>query len=169
MLSSPRRPPQSRPTPPQRAKAAAASLDRCPNPSWAQAHTHLSHLRQQPREASPRQAAAGHGGQASGTGPTSMPGTRGGGRSRRGLSASGTSLFSTRSGSSGCRELRNGPSSPYQILQNDYRSREKSIFCRFFGSQGLFSKCAESLAQLFPISSHHASGAPSTARRLPFP
>lgn len=111
MLSSPRRPLQSRPTPPQRAKAAAAFLDRCPNPSWAQAHTHLSHLRQQPREASPRQAAAGHGGQASGTGPTSMPGTRGGGRSRRGLSASGTSLFSTRSGSSGCRELRNGPSS----------------------------------------------------------
>lgn len=46
----------------------------------------------------------------SGTGPTSLPGIRGGGRSRRGLSASGTSLFSTRPGSTGHRELRNGPS-----------------------------------------------------------
>jgi len=59
--------------------------------------------------------------------------------------------------------------SPYQILQDDYGSREKSIFCRFFGSWGLFSECAEPLAQLFPISSRHASGAPSTACRLPFP
>ena len=102
--------PSPAPPHPREQRAAATSLDRCPNPIWAQVHTHLSHLRQQPRKASTRQAAAGHGGQLSGTGPTSLPGTRGGGRSRKGLSASGTSLFSTRPGSTGHRELRNGPS-----------------------------------------------------------
>ena len=40
--------PSPAPPHPREQRAAATSLDRCPNPSWAQVHTHLSHLRQQP-------------------------------------------------------------------------------------------------------------------------
>lgn len=59
--------------------------------------------------------------------------------------------------------------SPYQILQDDYRSRKKSIFCCFFGSRGLFSKCAEPWLDCSPSAPAMLLGCPAQPATSPSP